>query len=95
MSTLSNLATVRRLGNLAILEKPFNRAIKDKDSPTKASIVFSASQYLLTKGMVTFLAGASTTVRTFDLVEGFTLWGESEIGSRNENLVELCCAVFG
>ena len=93
-ANLSNPGLVRRLGNLTILEKPLNRAVKDKDFHTKATIAFNASQYHLTKAMVTSLPGASTTAQTFGLVKSFQAWGESEIAQRNENLVELCCAAF-
>ncbi len=82
------------LGNVTILERALNRAIKDKTYGEKSSIGYAVSNYFLTKGMVTSAVGGGQAKKALGKVKAFESWGATEIRERQRNLVELAAEVF-
>ncbi len=86
---------VNRLGNLTLLEKPFNAACGNKSFAEKKDL-YQNSKYLLTKTIVVKNGFGKNTsvVRAIENLETFTEWNSQSIKRRQKMLVELAKEVW-
>jgi hypothetical protein len=85
---------VSRLGNLTVLEKTLNRAIKDKEFSEKREVGYKNSAYLLTKGIAVKLPGKSKFAKALNNVSTFESWNKADIEQRQKNLINLAAEAF-
>ncbi len=84
-----------KIGNLTILEKPLNRAIKDKPFFDKKNDGYQHSKYLITKGIAVKIPGNNSLAKALKYVEAYNEWTKEIVDKRQNNLVEIAALAFG
>ncbi len=85
---------VGRLGNLTILEKPLNRAVKNGDLNMKKA-TYENSSFYLCKASVASPSGQNTMAKAFSKIHKIEKMDLYEIMERQKNLAKIISEIYG